>query len=169
MIILILLALLPVPSKGVSANDSQPTVIFGGDASYPPFHFINEQGLLAGFDVELVEAIAKTIGFKAEFKLGDWSAALDNLEHGIVDVVPMFIPAKSALHYDVSRPYTMRYHLIYGHEKSLSIEGIEQLAGKEVILRRAGYAAEALQEAGVNVFPFFTNSAPEILNLLTSG
>lgn len=145
------------------------TLIIGGDANYPPFHFINDQGVPAGFDVDLGEAIAGTIGCKVEFQLGDTVVALRNLEQGIVDVVPMFISAKRASRYDVSQPYIMSYHLIYGHEKSPPVEGIDQLGGKEIILQRGGYVEESLRETGINMLPVLTNDAAEVLILLATG
>nr|WP_261792063.1 transporter substrate-binding domain-containing protein [Campylobacter hyointestinalis] len=35
------------------------TLIFGSDAEYPPFGYMDEHNKIAGFDIDLVDAISK--------------------------------------------------------------------------------------------------------------
>ena len=42
-------------------------LVVGTDATYPPFEFIDESGKLVGFDVDLLEEIAKRAGFKLKW------------------------------------------------------------------------------------------------------
>ena len=60
-----LLSLLGINSLNciAQANLSQPKqIIVGGDFNYPPYEFINEDGELTGYNVELSQEIAAVMG-----------------------------------------------------------------------------------------------------------
>ena len=56
------------------------------EGTYPPFNY-KENGQLAGFEVELANALAQKMGVKAEFTTSEWSAILAGLQAGKYDVV----------------------------------------------------------------------------------
>ena len=51
----------PPPGKEV-------VIVLGFDASYPPFTSINEAGEAEGFDIDVMEWIAKKYGWRLVFK-----------------------------------------------------------------------------------------------------
>lgn len=121
-------------------------VVIGGDASYAPFHFLDGSGAPAGFDVELARAVAADQNLQVRFELGDWDDALQRLERGSVDVVPMFVSAERARRYLFTKPYLMRYHAVFGPRSRTGVASLEELAGTRVAVQRAGLAWEALGE-----------------------
>jgi ABC-type amino acid transport substrate-binding protein len=54
---------------------------------YPPFEFVDSEGKLAGFDVELMQAIGREAGFEPEFVQTPFDAILDRLALGDYDAV----------------------------------------------------------------------------------
>jgi cystine transport system substrate-binding protein len=59
----------------------------GLEGTYPPFSFVGEDGKLAGFEVELSEALAKELGVKVKLQPTKWDGILAALESKRLDVV----------------------------------------------------------------------------------
>ena len=120
------------------------TVVVGGDDRYPPFQFVDAEHQPQGFDIEVARAVLQPQGWSVRFELGDWDKALDKLDRGEVDVVPMFMSEDRDKRFLFSQPYMLRYHVVFGRRGSPVIESLEALAGHRVAVQRAGLAAEAL-------------------------
>ena len=151
-----------------NARDGQ--LRFGGDADYPPYHFLDEDGEADGFDVALTRAIAADIGRDAVFELGDWGTALDRLERGRLDVVPMFWSADRAERYLFTEPTLIRHHALFGHFETPAVDSLERLSGVRVAVQRSGLAWEAMREldlAGVTLVEL--DNEPETLARVASG
>ena len=74
---------------------------------YPPFHFRDAHGELAGFDVEIMRGICRTLRLKCEFSTGPFENLIQAVEEGIVDAAIASI-ARSATNLervDISKPY----------------------------------------------------------------
>src|SRR5690606_34386378 len=77
----------------VAAAAEPAPVRVGGDPRYPPHHFLDETGEPAGFDVEVLRAIAADRDLELQFRFGEWNGVLDRLERGELDVVPKIFRA----------------------------------------------------------------------------
>jgi Na+/H+-dicarboxylate symporter len=64
------------------------TLRIGYDSRNLPMSFFNASGELSGFDVELSEMMANSLGLTAEFVPIDWQELPRMLEEGVVDVMP---------------------------------------------------------------------------------
>lgn len=133
---------------------AEPALV-GGDPNYPPFHYLNDQGLAAGRDVELIRAIAADQGFEVQFSLMEWGRVLGQLERGSLDVVPMFITEDRRARFDFSQPFARRHHQVFGPRRAGRVEGVQELAGRRVAVQFAGMAYEWLanQDAGIDIRP----------------
>ncbi|NIQ98083.1 MAG: transporter substrate-binding domain-containing protein, partial [Desulfuromonadales bacterium] len=49
-------------------------IVVGGDHSYPPYEFLDENGQPAGYNVELTRAVARQLGVDVDFQLRPWYA-----------------------------------------------------------------------------------------------
>ncbi len=76
---------------------------------FPPFNYYNEQGELAGFDVDVANAIGKRIGRDIEFVATEWDGILAGLLGGKFDTIigSMAITPVRARQVNFSKPY---YH-----------------------------------------------------------
>ncbi|MNM98102.1 Cystine-binding periplasmic protein precursor [compost metagenome] len=81
----------------------------GLEGTYPPFSFQDENGKLAGFEVEFSELLAKQLGVKAKFQPTKWDGILASLESKRLDVVinQVTISEERKKKYDFSQPYTV--------------------------------------------------------------
>lgn len=122
-----------------------PAVLFAGDATYRPFHFLDGRGRATGFDVELFRAIAADETWQVGYRLGDWGENLERLARGEVDVVPMFVSEQRARRYAFSEPFLSRNHLVFGRLGSEYVESIRSLSGRRVAVQHAGLAWESLR------------------------
>ncbi len=62
-------------------------IIMGLDDSFPPMGFVDENGELTGFDVELAKAVAKQMGINLKLQPIDWKAKEMELGNGNIDVI----------------------------------------------------------------------------------
>jgi cystine transport system substrate-binding protein len=85
------------------------TISVGLEGTYPPFSFQDENGKLAGFEVELSEALAKELGVKVKLQATPWAGILAALESKRLDVVinQVTISEERKKKYDFSEPYTI--------------------------------------------------------------
>jgi ABC-type amino acid transport substrate-binding protein len=60
----------------------------GYDPSNLPFSFFNADGELVGFDVDLAQSLAQSLGVQAEFVPISWTQLPAMLESGLIDVMP---------------------------------------------------------------------------------
>ncbi|MFP3855414.1 MAG: transporter substrate-binding domain-containing protein, partial [Anaerolineales bacterium] len=63
------------------------TVVIGTNAEYPPFEFVNEEGNITGFDIEMIDAIAQEAGFEYELVNTRWDGIFVALASGEFDAV----------------------------------------------------------------------------------
>ncbi len=62
-------------------------IVYGFDANYPPFTLMQPNGTPVGFDVDVMNIIAKKYGWKIVYKPWDWSTIVAALENGDIDVI----------------------------------------------------------------------------------
>ena len=81
----------------------------GLEGTYPPFSFVDADGKLSGFEVELSEALAQKLGVKAKIQPTKWDGILAALESKRLDVVvnQVTISDERKKKYDFSEPYTV--------------------------------------------------------------
>jgi polar amino acid transport system substrate-binding protein len=65
----------------------EKVIINGIDANFPPFAFVDKMGKPDGFDVAVVDWIAKEYGFKVEHKPMDWDGIIPSLNAKKIDLI----------------------------------------------------------------------------------
>ncbi|KQQ54653.1 cystine transporter subunit [Pseudomonas sp. Leaf127] len=111
------------------------TLNVGLEGTYPPFSFVDENGKLTGFEVELAEALAKELGVKAKVQPSKWDGILAALESKRLDVVvnQVTISEERKKKYDFSTPYTVSgIQAMTRKDTAASIKTAQDLAGKKV-------------------------------------
>ena len=113
------------------------TISIGLEGTYPPFSYVDEDGKLTGFEVELSEMLAKELGVKAKLQPTKWDGILAALESKRLDAVvnQVTISEERKKKYDFSEPYTVSgiQALVLTKKKAeLGINGAADLTGKKV-------------------------------------
>jgi polar amino acid transport system substrate-binding protein len=65
----------------------EKVVINGIDANFPPFAFVDKTGKPDGFDIAVVDIIAKENGIKVEHKPMDWDGIIPSLNAKKIDMI----------------------------------------------------------------------------------
>jgi polar amino acid transport system substrate-binding protein len=70
-----------------SSLAEEKVIINGIDANFPPFAFVDKTGKPDGFDIAVVDWIAKEYGLKVEHKPMDWDGIVPSLNAKKIDMV----------------------------------------------------------------------------------
>lgn len=120
------------------------------EGTYPPFNY-KENDKLAGFEVELANALAQKLGVKAEFTTSEWSAILAGLQAGKYDVVinQVGITDKRKETFDFSEPYTISSpQLIIRKDEKRVFKTLADLKGKKLGLGQGTNFADMAKKVG---------------------
>ena len=120
------------------------------EGAYPPFNY-RENGQLAGFEVELANALAQRLGVKADFSTGEWSGLLAGLQAGKYDVVinQVGITDKRKEAFDFSTPYTISSpQLIVRQNETRDFKSLADLRGKKLGVGEGTNFAEMARAVG---------------------
>lgn len=111
------------------------TLQVGLEGTYPPFSFQDENGKLAGFEVDFANALAQHLGLKADLKPTKWDGMLASLDSKRIDVVinQVTLSDERKKKYDFSTPYTVSgIQALTKKDNAGSITKPEDLNGKKV-------------------------------------
>lgn len=111
------------------------TLQIGLEGTYPPFNYQDENGQLAGFEIDLAQAIVAKLGVKADFQPTKWDGILAALEAKRFDVIinQVTITPERQVKYDFSEPYTVSgIQIITRAGEETKISKPADLAGKAV-------------------------------------
>ncbi len=128
------LALLVLLSTLVSGSCSKASTkyIIATDATWPPFEYVNDQNQIVGFDIDLMDAIAKSAGIEIEYQNVAFDPLLAGMAQGTYDAAISSITitddrSKSML---FSNPYYVAGQMIVTKKNNTSVTNADSLQGK---------------------------------------
>lgn len=128
---------------GVPAPDSlieKDTLIFGTISTFPPFEYMKE-GELVGFDMDLVNALAKELNVKPKSTVMNFDGLIPALQGSRIDLIisGMYIKPEREKLVDFI-PYMKLSNVIVTRKgDTKGIKSMDDLSGKKVAVVRAGY------------------------------
>lgn len=138
---------------GLSGIAASEPLRVATEGYYAPFNYFDESGALAGFDVDIANALCSTIGMECEIVQNDWDALIPGLVANEYDVIvaSMSITAER----EESVAFTLPYYsnmLTFLGKKGRSLEiSKEALAGKSVGVLRNTVSSEYLDATYADV------------------
>jgi cystine transport system substrate-binding protein len=110
------------------------TIQIGLEGTYPPFNYVDEKGVLVGFEVDIANALAGKLGVKPNFQPGKWDGLLAALDVKRIDAVinQVTITPEREQKYAFSTPYTVSGIQILTRSDTTGISKPADLAGKKV-------------------------------------
>jgi len=139
-----------------------------GDHDYPPYEYLeNEEP--TGFNVDLLKAVAKTMGIEVKINLGPWASVRKQLENGEIDMITgMYYSFARDEKVDFSASFIVVHHNIFTRVDS-SIEELADLPGKSVMVQSGDimhdFALDNLPESAI----IEVENQAEALRLLSIG
>jgi glutamine transport system substrate-binding protein len=128
-----------------SDSDEEKTLRVVTDAAYAPFEY-QDKGEIVGFDIDLVNAVAKEAGYKIDVAHTGWDPIFVELEKKIADIgiSSITINDERKKTYDFSVPYFLSTNMIMVPEGSY-IKSAEDLKDKKVAVQNATTGQEAVE------------------------
>jgi cystine transport system substrate-binding protein len=133
---------------------SAGTLTVATEGTYRPFSFHEDgSGDLAGYDVEVAEAVAEKLGLEVEFQETQWDAIFAGLDAGRFDVIgnQVSITPEREEQYLFSEPYTVSRGVIVVNEGDSSISSFDDLEGKTTAQSLTSNWYELATESGAKV------------------
>jgi cystine transport system substrate-binding protein len=141
---------------GTSLADIQKAgvITVGTEGTYRPFTYHEGgHGKLTGYDVEVMQAVAKKLGVQAKFRETQWDAIFAGLSSGRFDVIANQVsinPERSAK-YEFSTPYTVSPGVIVVKKEDDSIHSFDDLKGKTTAQSLTSNWYQLAKDSGANV------------------
>lgn len=131
-----------------AAGDASSKRVFkhGFDLDYPPYSYINDDGTMGGFDVELCQAVCEHLGWEYEAVPFNWDAKDAELNAGSCDCIwSGFTVNGREDDYTWSKAYSDNTQMILVPKDS-GIKTLADLAGKNVGVQTATSAFDLLND-----------------------
>ncbi|MER8942843.1 basic amino acid ABC transporter substrate-binding protein [Mesorhizobium sp. M0915] len=142
---------------------------FATDPTYPPFEF-SKDGVLVGFDIDLLAAIGKAAGFKAKLESVPFDGIIPALKAGTYDgaMAAMSANEERAKSIAFSKPYFKTGLVIVVPSNDNSILREEDLKGKRIAVEIGSVGATraaTIPDAHISTF----NTPNSLLELATGN
>lgn len=142
-----------------AATVSSKKYVIASDATFPPMEIVDANKQIVGFDIDMMNAIAKTMGFQVEYKNTAWDGIFAGLENGDYDAVLSSVsidPGRQKT-YDFSDPYMNAGQAVVVRVDEAAIKSDKDLPGKVVGAQIATTGAMAVEKiAGVTLKQYDT-------------
>jgi polar amino acid transport system substrate-binding protein len=164
-----LLATLAAAALGTGVAHAADMLRVGTDATFPPMEF-TENGKRTGFDVDLVEAIAKKLGKQVEWVDIDFKGLIPGLVSHRFDmaVSAIYITDERKKVVDFTEPYYAG-GLVAMVKDGSSIQKLSDLDGKKVTVQVGTKSVGFLQEHYPKVQRVEVEKNQEMFNLVDIG
>ncbi len=130
------------PSRGVPE-----TIVIVSDATFPPFHFLDDAGTPTGFDIELARRMVEIAGFQAKVEVKPYAVLHSGLASGEHDLVAATtgVTAERREKYLFTRPYFETSQVALVRTGADEPADLAALDGLKVGASGAGTAAAAMR------------------------
>ncbi|WP_043530226.1 amino acid ABC transporter substrate-binding protein [Litchfieldella xinjiangensis] len=133
---------------GLGTAQAQETPLrVGMSGGYFPFTFV-KQDELQGFEVDVMEAVGKTLDIEVTFVTANFSGLFGMLGSGRIDTIANQITITEARQqqYAFTEPYVYDGAQVVVRQGNESIEGVEDLRGKSVAVNLGSNYEQLLRE-----------------------
>jgi lysine-arginine-ornithine-binding protein len=135
---IVVTVLVVTAAAGTSAKEWKKVRI-GTEGAYPPFNYIDKDGKLQGFEIDLANALCERIKTECEFVVQDWDGIIPGLLAKKYDVIiaSLYITDERKKKFDFTQKYYQtpgRFVVKTGAKLEISEEGLK---GKAIGVQRA--------------------------------
>ncbi len=142
----------------------------GGDYNYPPYEYLDQDGLPTGYNVELSQAVARVMGMEINIQLGSWGVMRQALDQGDVDILMGMAHTEERLaEVDFSIPHAKVHQSIWIRDNNKNIHNVDDLVGREVIVMKGSVMHDFMLDNEIAADLFMVQTLADALKLLASG
>jgi len=152
---LVLIQSLTAHSAGLE-NTPSPTLRVVMDNNYPPYVFLDNNGIHQGILVDQWRLWQKKTGIRVEITVMDWTSALKGMKAGEFDVIDTVFKTEERLSWlDFSRPYARIEVPVFFKNEISGITDVNSLKGFVVAVKEGDAAIDLLRSHGIENLMFF--------------
>lgn len=137
LITLLLLSFLVLSGCAGKKSSDLKKLTVGTNAKFPPFEYINDNGDIDGFDVAVMKAIGREMGYEVTFTNMEFKSLLGALQTGGIDAAAagMTVTEERKKSVDFSEEYyTATQYIILSKDSTIS--SLQELNGKKIAVRK---------------------------------
>lgn len=149
---LLLLFLISINSL-IASQDSIRTLKVACDYAYYPYEYIDENLQPAGFDIDIIKAIAEDLNYQLEIKAGSWSNIKNDLRNGDIDIIAgMYYKVSRAERINFSLPYIIITHSLFVKKGDFwkSLKDVKDDKDLKIIVENSSVLHKYLNTAGID-------------------
>lgn len=154
---------------------AEESYINGIDANFPPFAFVDKDGKPGGFDIDVVNWIAKEKGFKVKHQPMDWDGIVASLVAKKIDFVAsgMSITEERKQKVNFSIPYwIIKQVFVAKKDSTLTVDQVKtgkKKLGVQKGTSEAKWLADRIGKEGINFELKYYDSAPLAVEDVLNG
>lgn len=144
----------------LASTASAESLRLGTEGAYPPFNYVESDGTIAGFDVDIGLELCKRIGAECEVVAQDWDGIIPGLLANKYDfiIASMFITQERKKQVDFSDPYylaAMTHVVPKGSDLTeFTKESLEdKVIGAQSGTTQADFAAAMYPDSDLRLYP----------------
>ena len=147
-LLFILVGLLVVSIASISCAQPPSKIRVATKGTYPPFTYVDDQGQLIGFDINLMNLIAEKENLQVEFIKVDYPLVLEGMARGVYDAAISAISITEGRQKDMlfSDPYFVSGQVITVSVNNNTITGKDSLTDKVVGVETGSTSATSISE-----------------------
>jgi len=154
--------------SGRSQELDRPLLV-KGDYAYPPYEYLDENNQPAGFNVDIMRAVAEIVGLEIDIQLDLWGKVRNELETGKIDVLMgMFNTVERQKKVDFSVPHFVASYAIFVRKDS-PIQSINDLYEKSVIVMKSDVGFDFMMNNQIAERLILCDTAEEVMESLNRG
>ncbi|WP_026476550.1 amino acid ABC transporter substrate-binding protein [Alkaliphilus transvaalensis] len=137
---------------GNNSDDNTKVIRIGTSGGYPPFTFMNNEGNLDGFEIDVWGEIGQRIGYEVEFQASEFSGLFGMLDTGRIDTISNQITMTDVRKekYLFPSPYVFSGAQLIVREGDESIKNLDDLKGKKIGVSLGSNYEELIRNYDVN-------------------
>ncbi len=151
--------------------ETEPLVTIASDATFAPFHYIDRDGRVTGFDIELARRLAERLGMRAQVVVVPYDRLFSELlagRHEVVAATTGITPEREK-RYLFSEPYFSTCQVALVRSGLDEPARLEDLGGRNVGAAGAGTSVAALSRLPASVPVLLSEREATEVSILDDG
>ncbi|MFT7005114.1 MAG: polar amino acid transport system substrate-binding protein, partial [Sulfurimonas sp.] len=159
-------------SKEKTFLKNHPTIFLGTGDSWAPYAFVNNDGIVSGYDVDILTKINEATGANFVLQLGDWSKMQEMAKSkqtldGLSEIVNL---EERKEWFNFSNVYiSMKKTLMVKMGNPLNIKSLEDLSEKTIVIHKGNLPDEKIAKQFENAKIIYASTVEDVLNEVIFG
>ncbi|MCP4119201.1 MAG: transporter substrate-binding domain-containing protein [Desulfobacteraceae bacterium] len=147
------------------------TIRLGVDPAYPPFEFIDDNGVYNGMTSDYLNLISKRLGVKMQVRHGlSWSEVLEEVKNKKVDMLPVVTDTQDRRAYlNFTAPLFLFPNIVVTRKNYPKVSGIADFNGKSLVLVKDYFFNEKIKRDFPEIKQLIVQTPLEALKAVAVG